>query len=323
MLYKLEKITALKEELEKLRPFPMEVLQNLEKWFEIELTYSSNAIEGNTLTRHETALVLEKGLTVGGKSMKDHLEAINHRDAINLLKIMVKQDQVSVDDILSLHKIILKNIDDSGAGVIRNVPVRISGSIVIMPNPLKLPKLLDEFDEWLQKNNEHPVMFAAMAHYKLVSIHPFVDGNGRTARLLMNLILMRHGYPAAIIYPQNRLKYIKSLEKAQLGGSLEDYIQVILQAVNHSLNIYLKAILNPPEELTNINSLLKIGDLAKQANENIATIRYWVKMGLLKVTTTTHSGYQLFELSNIDKCKKIRQLQQKRYRLEEILLLLN
>lgn len=315
----LEKITAQKKKLDALRPFPKAVLDNLAQWFEVELTYSSNAIEGNTLTRQETALVIEKGLTVGGKPMKDHLEAINHRDALQRMQQMVCHKTLALDDILTLHGLILKGIDDMHAGRIRTVPVRISGSMVVLPNPLKVPALMDEFVQWLKTKGEHPVTLAAMAHYKLVTIHPFVDGNGRTARLLMNLILMQHGYPPAIIAPKDRLKYIKSLEKAQMGGSLEDYLHLVHQAVQHSLKIYLKALeQESPESIEDTDALLQVGDLATAAQESVATIRYWTKLGLLEVVTATPAGYALYASKMIDRCKKIRTLQEERYTLDEI-----
>lgn len=319
MLIALDQLTTVKKQLDALRPFPPAVLDNLEQWFEVELTYSSNAIEGNTLTRAETALVLEKGITVGGKPMKDHLEAINHQDALHFMKKMVGNTSVSITDILSLHRFILKGIDDVHAGCLRNIPVRISGSMVVLPNPLKVPDLLDMFIQWMHARSEHPVTRAALAHYKLVTIHPFVDGNGRTARLLMNLILMQEGYPPAIIAPKDRLNYIKSLEKAQMGGSINDYLTVIYRAVHRSLNIYLKALKQElPERLETAGTVLKIGEIARAAKESSSTIRYWTKLGLLEVETTTPSGYQLYSQGMVERCKRIRNLQRERYTLDEI-----
>jgi Fic family protein len=320
MIYPLNKINKIKKELDLARPFPKEVVDNLEKWFEVELTYSSNAIEGNTLTRLETALVIEKGLTVGGKPLKDHLEAINHRNALQFIKNLANNSSISLKEILSIHGLILKAIDDDNSGRIRNVAVRISGSMVVLPNYVKVPQLLEEFIDWLENSEEHPVTKAALAHYKLVTIHPFIDGNGRTARLLMNLILIQNGYPPAIILPKDRLKYIKSLEKGQLGGSIDDYLGVIYQAVYHSIQIYVKALNKQlPTEIESSNILLKIGALAKEAGESIATIRYWTKLGLIEVSTTTASGYQLYDRAMVETCKKIRELQANRYSLEEII----
>ncbi|MBU1016831.1 MAG: Fic family protein [Patescibacteria group bacterium] len=242
---KLKQLTEKKQRLDKYKPFPPELVKNLEDWFKIELTYTSNAIEGNTLTRNETALVVEKGITVAGKSLTEHLEAINHAQALEFIKTLVKKkrEELTARNILDIHKIILAKIDDTNAGRYRTVSVRIAGSTVIMPNAMKIPDLMSEFVEWLRKpNTDHTIKISADAHYKLVSIHPFIDGNGRTARLLMNVLLMQKGYPPALIRKEDRLKYINAIEQGQLGGSMQDYYTLIAKAVERSLNIYLKAV---------------------------------------------------------------------------------
>lgn len=234
-------------QLDRFQPLPPELIRNLDEWFKVELTYTSNAIEGNTLTRQETALVIEKGLTVGGKSLKEHLEAANHAKALNFIHTLLKKkpSELNVKDILAIHEMILRGIDDSNAGHYRSIPVRISGSTVIMPNPRKVPDLMGEFHRWLTSEHDlHPVAYAGEAHYRLVSIHPFVDGNGRTARLLMNLLLLMYGYPPAIIRKRDRLAYLNALEKAQLSGAKSDYEDIIIHAVDRSLDIYLTAVQN-------------------------------------------------------------------------------
>lgn len=239
---KLKIIDQKKQKLDTYRPLPPELVENLEQWFDVEQTYSSNAIEGNTLTRRETAMVVEKGLTIGGKSLKDHLEARNLFFAIDFVRHLAeKQKSFSNKDILDIHQLILKGIDDKNAGKFRLVPVMISGSSVKLADPVKIPELMDEFIEWLPKTDEHPVKKAADAHLKFVTIHPFIDGNGRAARLLMNLILMQHGYPPAIIRPEDRKEYIDALEKAQLTGDASDFYNIIYDAVERSLDEYLDA----------------------------------------------------------------------------------
>lgn len=238
-------LTKKKSTLDTFRPLPKELVRNLEDWFRIELTYTSNAIEGNTLTRRETALVVEKGLTVGGKTLVEHLEATNHAHALDWVQkqISLRPNQLTYSEILHIHKVILGGIDNDNAGRYRNVPVRISGSRVVLPNPRKVPDLMNEFYQWLKETTDiHSVELAAEAHYRLVTIHPFIDGNGRTACLLMNLILLMEGFPPAIIRKRDSLVYIASLEKAQLGGAKDDYIKLISKAVDRSLDIYLKAI---------------------------------------------------------------------------------
>jgi Fic family protein len=316
------KLTEKKQQLDSFRPLPPELVRNLDDWFRVELTYTSNAIEGNTLTRRETAIVIEKGLTVGGKSLKEHLEATNHAHALDFVHSLITKapSQLSTKDILAIHNIILKGIDDDNAGHYRNVPVRISGSTVVMPNPRKVPELMEQFQQWLIENHHlHPVAFASEAHYQLVSIHPFVDGNGRTARLLMNLILLMHGYPPAIIRKRDRLAYINALETAQLGGSKVNYERLIMQAVERSLDIYLKAAQGESAQADlDTDQLLKIGELAKAANVTVPTIRYWTQEGLLQVAETTPSGYQLYASDMAQRCAKIQELKAQRLTLEEI-----
>lgn len=240
-----------KKELDDFRPLDPSLVKNLEEWFRIELTYTSNALEGNTLTRQETALVVEKGITVGGKSIIEHLEATNHAQAFDWIYNLAKDRarRISEKDILTIHELILQGIDKINAGRYRSVAVRISGSQVILANYMKVPALMKEFSNWLEINNElDPIDFSSEAHYRLATIHPFVDGNGRTARLLMNLILIKNGYPPALIRKRDRLRYINSLEKAQLGGSKDDYQQIIYEAINRSFDIYLKALKGEDEE---------------------------------------------------------------------------
>ena len=230
-------LTKKKEQLDNYGLLPEALVQNLDNWFCIELTYTSNAIEGNTLTRHETALVIEKGMTSSGKSLIEHLEATNHAHALKWVRDQAQRNPQIIDekDILHIQSLILRGIDDTNRGCYRNIPVRISGSSVVLPNPHKIPDLMESFIESLKHSqNLHPVALASEAHYQLVTIHPFVDGNGRTARLLMNMILLMTGYPLAIIRKTDRLAYINSLEKAQLGKSKDDYLKIVFDVVDRS-----------------------------------------------------------------------------------------
>ena len=314
-------LTEKKKRLDRFRPLPDTLVRNLDDWFRVELTYTSNAIEGNTLTRRETGLVVEKGLTVGGKSLIEHLEATNHAHALDWIKEQIKRKppHLTEADILHIHDIILKGIDEDNAGHYRSVPVRISGSAVVLPNPHKVPDLMAAFADWLAKDQGlHPVELAAEAHYRLVTIHPFVDGNGRTARLLMNMILLMSGYPAAIIRKRDRLAYIGSLEKAQLGGSKDAYFKIIFKAVDRSLDIYLKAATGEAAEPIENDKFMKIGELAKQVGERNSTIRHWTKEGLLSVAEVTAAGYQLYAPEMIERVKKIHALKKRRFTLQEI-----
>lgn len=305
-----------KKKLDDHRPLPPALVRNLDDWFKVELTYTSNAIEGNTLSRSETALVVEKGLTVNGKTLTEHLEAINHAEALDFIQGLVgkKRKNITEKDILSIHDLILKKIDDSNAGCYRRVAVRIAGVPVTLPNPVKVPELMEDFAKWLHgKNKDHPVKIGSEAHLRLVTIHPFVDGNGRTARLLLDLLLLQEGYPPALIRKEDRKAYLESIGKAQLEGQSDDYYELIYKAVDRSLNIYLEA-LNLSSERRRIlvsgqKQFLRIGELAQETREAVPTIRHWTEVGVLEVAEYTQKGYQLYDRSMIERVKGVRRLQ--------------
>ncbi len=237
-------IEGKKKELDRYRPLPSGIVARLREQFTIEWTYNSNAIEGNTLTLQETALVINRGLTIGKKTLIEHFEAINHKEGIELVERFVeRKKELDEEFIKSLHKVILKNIDDASAGVYRKTNVRILGAVHIPPNPIKIPDLIQEFLAWYYENKyvlSIPEL-AANVQYKFVCIHPFIDGNGRTSRLLMNLILMQHGYPPAVILNIDRKKYYRVLKMADLDRP-QEFVDFIGRAIERSLIIYLNCI---------------------------------------------------------------------------------
>lgn len=317
----LEDLDYKKQQLDTYRPMSQALLHNLESWFNIELTYTSNAIEGNTLTRQETVVVLEKGITIGGKTLKEHLEVINHEQALSFIKTLVDKNGITESELLHIHAIILGGIDNANAGRYRDIAVRIAGSSTILPNPLKIPYLMTKFFKEIFDSTYHPVTKAARAHYELVTIHPFIDGNGRSARLLMNLILIQNGYPPAIVRTQDRLRYLKLLELSQTGGPIEPFLTFIYLCVNRSLDIYLGALNSQTVGMSFVNkatNLYRIGELAKKTNESVATIRFWTKLGILKPAGTTDVGYTIYSDDSINVVKQIRQLQLSNKSLEEI-----
>jgi Fic family protein len=319
----LKRLTKKKKKLDGFRPLSSALVNNLEEWFKVELTYTSNAIEGNTLTRKETALVVEEGITVKGKTLKEHLEAINHAEALDFIKELVskKREAITKREVLDIHAFILRKIDDENAGRYRNIKVRIRGANVVLPNPVKVPELMEGFFNWLHsKNKDHPAKIAADAHFRLVSIHPFSDGNGRTARLLMNLLLMQKGYPPALVRKEDRDVYIDSIEKGQTSEAFDDYYKVIYRAIDRSLDIYLDAVEGKTPKIAVLQKrLLRIGELAKETGETIHSIRHWVEKGLLEVAEHTEAGYQLFDRSMIERVKEIRRLQrEERLSIKEI-----
>ncbi|MCB0012751.1 MAG: Fic family protein [Anaerolineales bacterium] len=238
-----ERILQKKAQLDALRPLPSAVLARLNKQLIIEWTYNSNAIEGNTLTLRETQMVLELGITIGGKSLREHFEVINHREAIALVEDLARQQTpITATDIRQLHALVLANIDDDNAGQYRQQPVCIVGSKHEPPPAWQLNAEIHDWLQWLatQETTMATVELAAVAHHKLLAIHPFIDGNGRTARLLMNLLLLRDGYPPAVISRVNRKGYYQALAAAD-NNRPTSLVNLVGRAVEQSLNLFLEA----------------------------------------------------------------------------------
>lgn len=232
--------------LNKLRPLPKSAVQKLQEKFQIEMTYNSNAIEGNSLTLKETFLVINEGITIKGKPLKDHLEAKDHQAALEYLYDLVDKDKkhtVSEMLIRNLHQIIIQKTDKEWAGRYRNANVIIGGAKHTPPDALQVPQKMRDLISWLntQKNKTNIIELSALLHHKLVHIHPFFDGNGRTARLTMNLLLMQAGYPLVIILKNDRKKYYDVLDKAD-SDKYEPLVKFITQSIERSLDIYLKTL---------------------------------------------------------------------------------
>ena len=235
-----DEVDNLKKELDSKRPLPKETLKSLRESINLEWTYNSNGIEGNTLTLRETQVVLE-GITIGGKSIKEHLEAINHEHAILYLDDLVKdKNPINEWNIKSIHQLILKGIDNDNAGQYRKENVTIKGAVHVPPDYLQLPELMEKliinYNTW---NKYHPIIKASLLHGELVKIHPFVDGNGRTSRLLMNLDLMNSGYLPVIIKKESRLKYYEALDKAHTTDNYTDFVKLVNKLEVEMLKKYL------------------------------------------------------------------------------------
>jgi len=226
------------------RPLPPAILEKLAEYFRVDWTYNSNAIEGSSVTLAETRAILLDGVTVDGKPMREHLEVINHSHAIDFVEALVnKSEPINEMTIREIHALVLRVINDENAGSYRRGNVRIAGSQVVLPDVSQVAPLMYDFSKWIADEARflHPVEQAALAHYKLVRNHPFIDGNGRTARLLMNLILMRAGFPVAVIEMENRAKYYEAIHQADTGNT-DAFIEIVANAVERSLDIYLDAI---------------------------------------------------------------------------------
>ncbi|MFH1386743.1 MAG: Fic family protein [bacterium] len=244
----LREIDEKKAKIDKARPLPKIILDKLTDYLDVEWTYNSNAIEGNTMTLRETMLILKEGLTISGKSMREHLEVTNHKNAIDYLgELLKKLEPITQEDIKKIHYLVLEGIKNDYAGKYRDVEVYISGTDTVLPKPAVVPSIMLEFSKWLverqEKNDLHPVRLAAQAHYKFVAIHPFIDGNGRTARLLMNLILMKYGYPIAIVACETgeRKSYYSAIRTAEKGDLLP-FETIIADYVNQTADKYVGSI---------------------------------------------------------------------------------
>lgn len=244
----LSQADELRQRLASMRPLPPEALKKIEEALAIEYTYESNRIEGNTLTLQETELVVNEGVTVSGKSMREHLEAINHAEAIDYIKDFAKnQVEISERTVKEIHALVLHGIDRENAGRYRNVPVMISGSTHMPPQPYLIEKQMEDFMRTfsdMEARNTHPVLTAAYLHDELVRIHPFIDGNGRTSRLLMNLYLLRNGFVIVNLKGDNedKLKYYRALEASHTKNQPEAFQAVVASAEVESLKRYISIV---------------------------------------------------------------------------------
>lgn len=233
-------LDQLKTKLDSFRPLPPAVVSNLHESLVLQWTYHSNAIEGNTLTLKETKVALE-GITIGGKTLREHFEVINHREAILMVEDLVSQNEpLSEWQIKALHQLVLKNIDADNAGTYRTINVLISGATHTPPQALQVPQQMQDFINWYQHEAHklHPIERAARVHGEFVKIHPFVDGNGRTARLLMNLELMKAGFPATLIQIEQRLAYYEALDHAHCTEDYQAFIELLAQSSVQSFKPY-------------------------------------------------------------------------------------
>lgn len=237
-------IATKKKRLDALRPVSQAALGALQKYYDVDLTYTSNAIEGNTLTLRETAELIEHGITVGGKPLRDHLEALDHYNAVLWMRELAPQTTL-IDEsaVRELHRRIVARSQPEIGGVYSTLPRRIAGSPVVFPNPLKIPHLMEDFGECLRTADTAPATVFDV-HFRLVAIHPFSDGNGRTARLLMNLLLIRAGYPPIAIRPEDRKTYLDALEHGSLQNELTPFLTFMNLRLDHTLDEYLE-ILEP------------------------------------------------------------------------------
>jgi len=291
-----KRILEKKKILDSFRPLNNLQLDRLEGDFLIDYVHNSTAIEGNTLTLNETRLVLQEGITIGGKSLREHLDIINQKEAIECIESFIKKRKDIKDaDILMLHRITLKGISNYWAGRYKTSQNRILGSKLKTTPPHKVGSEMSNLVYLINNNPEkyNAVELASFAHHELVKIHPFVDGNGRTARLVCNLILMSKGYPPIIISVSDRKKYFDCLEKAHFGN-LKVFVDLIASKVEESLIIYLNAF----AKTTKKNELLPLSVLAKETPYSQEYLSLLARRNLLpavKINNIWHSSREEIE----------------------------
>ena len=235
-----KKLDELKLKLDSFRPLDLSIVKNLHEDLVLRWTYHSNAIEGNTLTLKETKVALE-GITIGGKTLREHFEAINHKDAILFIEDLAqKEERLSEYSIKQIHSLILKNIDDENKGKYRTTNVIISGAEHKPPQSFEVQSKMQEF---IKKYNEnitklHPIELASFVHIEFVKIHPFIDGNGRTSRLLMNLELIKAGFPPVVIELEDRLEYYKALDIAHTENDYKPFLELMKKVIEKSFEPY-------------------------------------------------------------------------------------
>ncbi|MEA3378156.1 MAG: Fic family protein [Nanoarchaeota archaeon] len=285
-----ERILEKKRQLNKLRPLNKLQLNKIKENFLIRYVYDSTSIEGNTLTLNETKLVLQEGITIGGKSLREHLDVVNQKEAIEWIEEFAKKKRkIHEADILFLQRITLKGISNYWAGRYKTSQNRIVGSKLKTTPPYKVN---NEMGNLIYQINNNPQKFnsielAAYAHHELVRIHPFVDGNGRVARLLCNLILIKHNFPPIVIRVNDRKKYFDTLEKAHFG-KLELFANFIALRVEESLMVYLNAF----TKTTKNNELLPLGEISKEtpySQEYLSLLARKGKLPATKIEGVWHS----------------------------------
>ena len=231
-----ERVDAKKAAIDVIRPFEGEYLRQLREYYRIGLTWTSNALEGNSLTELETKILLEDGLTVGGKPLRDTFEALGHSLAYDYMFGLLGKRRIAAEDIKALHRLFYKSIDETNAGVWRDVSIVVTGADYKFPAPTELDGLMSGLGEWIRadRDNVHPVRFAAMLHLKFVTVHPFIDGNGRVARLLMNTALIQDGYLLAVVPPILRQEYMAGIREYQQNKAADQFCDFIAERVLES-----------------------------------------------------------------------------------------
>lgn len=286
-----ERIKRKKAQLDRYRPLPPDTVRRLNDDLRVFLTYHSNAIEGNTLSLRETQMVIEYGMTVHGHALREYLEATNHAEAYSyLITLVEKKSPVTREDILALHSLVMDKILEA-KGQFRTAPVFIRGANMTPPPASRVEPLMREWIAWIDSegNEYEPVMRAAIAHHGFEAVHPFLDGNGRVGRLLLNLMLMREGYPPALLLRDWRVRYIRALDTANTGN-YNPLANLIGQATEAGLDLYLEACAALPSD-----SYQLLSKLAQSSDYSIEYLGWLARQGRIDAVKRGRRWYSTRE----------------------------
>ena len=325
MIY--ENLIAKKNELDKLPALSAEKQDDLRKTIELEIAYVSCFFDGSTLTRKETERILYEDKTVENHSLTEHIQALNAAKVFEMISEVAAKVNHHVDDgdVKNIHRIVVRNLDDKNGGIYRGFKQNFPVGTHEMPDSVRVQRMMDDFGMWLfAARTLHPAALAAEAHLRLMSIQPFATGNACTARFLMNLILMRHDYPPVVFARREKKEYWDTLEKAVFKNDRAGYDKLISRAVNRGLEIYIQASRHHvAEDLDRDPYFLRIGQLAKETGERVSTLRYWTTLGLLETAGKTSADYTLYSSEILPRIKRLKELKEQRFTLEEIRLKLH
>lgn len=320
MIY--QHLSAKKSELDKLPVLPADAQEELRKKVELEIAYVGGVFDGSALTRKETAGILYEDKTVEKHSLTEHIQALNAAKVFEMISELALKvnHQIDDSDVKNIHRIVVRNLDDKNGGMYRGFKRNFPVGTHEMPDSARVQRMMNDFGMWLfAARTLHPAALAAEAHLRLMSIQPFGMGNACTARFLMNLILMRHNYPPALFSRREKKEYWDTLENAIFKNDRTGYDKLISRAVNRALETYIQAASHRVfEEMDRDPYFLRIGQLAKETGERVSTLRYWTGLGLLETAGKTSADYTLYSSEILPRIKRLKELKEQRFTLEEI-----
>ena len=318
-----EDLTKKKRELDELPPLKDDVKNALGKQMILDFVCAGNCFDGSSLTRRETEEILYRDMTVPKHSLTEHIRTLNLKHGFEMISekaLRHSANPVDDKDVKEFHRIVVRGLDDKNAGMYRGFSINFGDTDIVLPDSVKVLRLMDDFGMWLfTARSLHPVTLAAEAHLRLLSIQPFADGNAAVARLLMNFLLLRAGYPPAVFARREKREYWTAVRAAAFDNMRGEYDKIIGRAVNRGLDLYKKAAVSERiDDTDNEPYFMRIGQLAKETGERVSTLRYWTQMGLLETAGKTSADYVLYSSDVFPQIQRLKKLKDERYTLEEI-----